>query len=772
MRLSLAMIVKDEEQSLPRLFDSVAKHVDEIVVVDTGSTDNTKQVAESYGAQVYDFEWVDDFSAARNFSFSKATGDWILWLDADDEVENAKKLKEICELASDHVSAIHLPYYYDVDENGFVLTKQDRERLIRNNDSFEWKGRLHETLIPKRRVGRNKNEEVIIWHCADNERRDASLERNIRILENMAQEEHETGNTDPRTCFYLGTCYADTGDYERSIGMLQVYLKMSGWPEERSQAWCLIGNMRYEQDQTQEARVAFLMGLGEYPENPEPYVGLAKLAVTREKYDEAKPWLEMAKEKPEPERLSFQNTLVYEYELPVLYAETLLMTGDPKNAIKWLKKAQKIRNDEYTRERMDIYRKVYKHEKKCQQIFEQLKKYEKNKDYKKIRKTLRELPDEVNDNPALVKWKRRYLPAQTWPEKSVVFFTGSSVEEEWGPWSLGEGIGGSEEAVIRLSNRLVEQGYTVTVYACPGAGAGVHNGVEWRNYWEIDLRDKFDVFIGWRSPWTFDATINARKKYLWMHDVMEKEEFTQERLDNLDKVMVLSQYHRNLYPDVPDDKIMISANGIDVDEFEQIDELVQEGELTRDPYRMIYQSSHVRGLEHLYDIWPDIKKEVSEAKLRIMYGWDSYIAVNKDNPERMEWMEHMKNREKELEDVEDLGKVSHPQVMNEIAKAGIWAYPCHFPEVSCITAMKAQAGGAIPVTTNYAALEETVQHGEKVSVSEEFTHQDVDNYKQALISWLKDPDRQAEHRQAMIDDARQRFSWSKVAEDWIAEFEA
>ena len=98
-KLSLCMIVKNEEKELPLCVNSVKPALDEIVIVDTGSSDNTKEVARQLGARVFDFPWVDDFSAARNHSILRATGDYILWLDADDrvdegEVEKIRLLKQ------------------------------------------------------------------------------------------------------------------------------------------------------------------------------------------------------------------------------------------------------------------------------------------------------------------------------------------------------------------------------------------------------------------------------------------------------------------------------------------------------------------------------------------------------------------------------------------------------------------------------------------------------------------------------------------------------
>jgi len=95
MRVSLCMIVKDEEANLPDCLDSAADLADEMVIVDTGSADRTKEIAARFGAKVFDFAWVDNFAAARNESLKHAGGDWVFWLDADDRIdaENHSRLK-------------------------------------------------------------------------------------------------------------------------------------------------------------------------------------------------------------------------------------------------------------------------------------------------------------------------------------------------------------------------------------------------------------------------------------------------------------------------------------------------------------------------------------------------------------------------------------------------------------------------------------------------------------------------------------------------------
>ena len=264
----------------------------------------------------------------------------------------------------------------------------------------------------------------------------------------------------------------------------------------------------------------------------------------------------------------------------------------------------------------------------------------------------------------------------------------------------------------------------------------------------MNIQDEFSVFIGWRNPWLFDAKINAHKKYLWLHDVMDNTEFTKERLDNLDKVMLLSEYHRDIFPSIPNEKVFRTGNGIDSHEFDNYD-----GKFKRNPHRIIYTSSHVRGLEHLYTIWPEVKKAVPDATLDVYYGWESFINVNKDNPERMAWKDKMIEWEKNLDGVTDHGRIGQDKIMEETFKAGVWAYPCPFPEIFCIAAVKAQAAGAFPVCSNFAALDEMVQWGEKINMND-FNETILNEYKDKLISILLDDKRQNEERELMMLWAR------------------
>lgn len=190
----------------------------------------------------------------------------------------------------------------------------------------------------------------------------------------------------------------------------------------------------------------------------------------------------------------------------------------------------------------------------------------------------------------------------------------------------------------------------------------------------------------------------------------------------------------------------------------------------RDSHLMVYGSSPDRGLEWLLKMWPDIKKEVPDAKLRIFYGWTVFDIMAKGNPNMQTWKSKMLDMMKQ-EGITDLGRISHEAVRKEFERAGVWAYPTSFGEISCITAMKAQAYGAVPCVINYAALVETVQYGVKVE-GDIYDKETKDEYRRALVSLLNDPDQQGEIRKVMIPWAQKKFAWSEVAKQWDAEFKS
>lgn len=149
IEISLCMIVKNEEKVLARCLDSIADLMDEIIIVDTGSTDDTKKIAQKYTKNIYDFEWVDDFSAARNFSFSKATKDYIYVADADEVIDekNRRKFKDLKEVLLPEIEIVQMKYCNQLSNGtAYNFDEEYRPKLYKRLREFVWTEPVHEMV--------------------------------------------------------------------------------------------------------------------------------------------------------------------------------------------------------------------------------------------------------------------------------------------------------------------------------------------------------------------------------------------------------------------------------------------------------------------------------------------------------------------------------------------------------------------------------------------------------------------------------------------------
>lgn len=148
-KISLCMIVKDEENVLARCLDSIVDLVDEIVIVDTGSADDTKKIAEKYTDKIYDFEWIDDFSAARNFAFSHATMDYVMTMDADEVLEKGqhKNFKSLKECLLPEIEVVRMKCVTRIEKDvDHIFDEEYRLKLFKRQREFVWEGSIHEMV--------------------------------------------------------------------------------------------------------------------------------------------------------------------------------------------------------------------------------------------------------------------------------------------------------------------------------------------------------------------------------------------------------------------------------------------------------------------------------------------------------------------------------------------------------------------------------------------------------------------------------------------------
>lgn len=239
------MIVKDEEKVLDKCLSSIKEIVDEIIIVDTGSIDNSINIAKKYTHKIYQIKWENDFSKARNYSFSKATKDYILWLDADDYL-NEESINRFKSLKDKLDGSIDVYYFlYDFNENYEPFF---RERLLKKDCGFKFKGKVHEVITPN---GNIAYENIIV---KQQYKENKTVDRNLKIYETM---DYKTLND--RDLYYYGKELYRNKKYNKAIKVLIKFLNNeSNYIEDKIDACFVLGNIyALNKDYTKALKVYF-----------------------------------------------------------------------------------------------------------------------------------------------------------------------------------------------------------------------------------------------------------------------------------------------------------------------------------------------------------------------------------------------------------------------------------------------------------------------------------------------------------------------------------
>lgn len=218
--ISLCMIVKNEEENIGRCLESIKDLVDEMIVVDTGSTDKTVDIAKSYGAKVYYFEWCNDFSVARNESLKYASKDWILIMDGDDELcrEDKEKFKNLLknDLAENTICFFETLNYFGDSINTSDITINLNPRMFKNNYGFHYEGEVHNQLVNNEKHVEGKTYDIRIYHYGylnKNIESKDKRKRNITLL----REQIKDGEDVKFAYFNLGNEYFALDDKKTAL---------------------------------------------------------------------------------------------------------------------------------------------------------------------------------------------------------------------------------------------------------------------------------------------------------------------------------------------------------------------------------------------------------------------------------------------------------------------------------------------------------------------------------------------------------------------------
>lgn len=286
--ISVCMIVKNEERVLERALKSVKDIADEIIIVDTGSTDRTKEIAQKYTDRVYDFIWCDDFAKARNYSFSKATKDYCMWLDADDIIldEDKSKLIKLKENLSDNTSVVMMKYNAKSDQNNKPTFTYYRERLLRRKDNFKWEGFVHEVVAPR---GKICYSDIAITHYKLGE---GDPQRNLNIFRKKLK---EGVVFTPREIFYYARELYYHQLYQEAITEFKRFLETKrGWVENNISACQFLGYCYHCLGDIEEAIVWLLNSLCYGVPRAEICCDLGSYFFQLKSYDQAIYWNSVA----------------------------------------------------------------------------------------------------------------------------------------------------------------------------------------------------------------------------------------------------------------------------------------------------------------------------------------------------------------------------------------------------------------------------------------------------------------------------------------------
>lgn len=755
------MIVKPDDKEaklLDRALSYVADYVDEICITQAGKEPNSKvsKVIEKYKGKESFFKWVYDFSAARNFNFNQTTGDYIFWIDADDVIRGAEKLKPLVKrMEKDAIDSVVMNYLYDFTKEGKkkICTVKHLKTRITKRDVVEWIGEIHEDFVPLRELNPIFTDEIEILHITTNERAKESSERNTDIARKYA----EAHPKDPRGDWLIANALMAENKEEDAIKYYEKFIGGSNSHEEIFIAFLRLGDIR-------KSITDYLQALALRPDYPDAYLKIGELYANQQEWDLAKRFILTGLRVKTPEReIIVYNPRDYDFNPLMILANVYMQTKEYKNAILVLERCKDIMPEhEKVKRSLKLIKKYQSLEKKVDKVIKKAQGMKKEE----IKKFLESQEEDIISHPKLSVFRNMYFIKETSTGKDIAYYC-SYTDSVWHPES--DKLGGSEEAVVNLSKNWVKKGYNVTVFNNCGK-TKVYDGVTYKPHYLYNPRDKYDYLILWRHPRPVDFQHNSEKIFVDVHDVLPSGEFTKDRLEKIDKIFLKTEAHRKLFPNVPDEKISIIPNGLDPEPFKT--------EIERNPYLILNTSSPERHLDATLDIFEKLIKEQPDKpwKLAWYYGWHHYLNWHKDHKGLMDYYrKHNARFEKLVEIGRAEGGYMIPQ--KEIAKkyleAGIFLYPSQFYEIHCISAAKAQMGGCYPITSDFAALNETVQYGTKIHTSGEKWGKDdsfgdtenVDKYLETIKNL--DPETVQMEISGESEWAEETYNWDKISNNWL-----
>lgn len=343
MKWSLHMIVRDAEAKLGRTLDGVKSFIDEIVIVDTGSTDGTIELAKSYGAKVIRFEWTDDFSEARNFALEATTGDWAMWLDAGDVIPPEsikrfvllKKEPAITDPASP-VNAIWSKLNRMGDGQGNVLMSLTTPRLVKKSANPTWLFPIHEVLYIEE--AHAVLDESLVIDDPEGSTQSASV-RNLRIMDKCIAEGKDLTRMAvlrPKELHHLGR-------YEEAVENVEELHTLGLDNNTLADCYINAGQCFARLRNEEKERDMFLKAAVHNPLLPAPFIYLGDMEFRKENWKRAIPYYRSAcSALPDGQHNNYVVEPFYSYAPLEKLAYCYLGMGDDKTSLDFFYRAIKV----------------------------------------------------------------------------------------------------------------------------------------------------------------------------------------------------------------------------------------------------------------------------------------------------------------------------------------------------------------------------------------------------------------------------------------------
>jgi len=744
--ISICVIAKNEELNIEPFYNSfkdILTHPDdEVVLVDTGSCDKTVEIAQEYGWKVIDrsdlcskelvekgkkkFDKIFDeygahghfkdgiltsFAEARQASFDAAQNDVCMWFDLDDDLVNGHLLRAMIDNVASKSSAqgkgfaLFLRYDYSFDDNGQCNTILWRERIVSKKD-FYWKGGCHETLLPLApdyMMARDVDCPVIISHRTPKQHQFSDL-RNYIILKNDMDK-----TPDARTLFYLANACRGLKLFEESIHWYSAFVPQSGNKEDILASWI---NMAYCWAQLGDKYKAIDMCLQAQkvsPDDPRVYYTAAAI------WGEMGHWKNVILYVKLGDQLKLQDTMHAVDPATIGYQPALALTQAfrhlnlPEQALQASERLLRCSPDEATKKLVQDLGNWANAEISSTQMLSVVQHAD---DPQEALKHFKLSPHIMDRGIAQLE---TVSPGAKEGVKTVTFFCGQSATT-WGPPGKEKGVGASEKMVYEAARRLVKQGHNVQVYCRLNRPEGVcEEGINWYYSGRFNPSIYRDVVVVWRVPqYVSQVPLECGKCFVWMHDVGDNNVWDQRLLTRIDKVFFLSEYHRSLHPNVPNDKVYLTRNGIDLANH------LYTGDVKKKK-KIIYFSSPDRGWCTAIEAFNKSKLAKKGYELHMFYGfgelWQKLASENEYgyivelgiDTRFYEYESKCRQMALNSKGVVFRGKVGWGEMAKELKDSSIWLYPTKFDEISCVAAMEAMAAGCKIVATEHAALKETLK---------------------------------------------------------------